>query len=99
MKKDCLPWGLITIQNSKTCTINEKGYKKSSEKTHFKMCRHTLYKETKYSTIPNKMQEFHEQVNNIKQFKTKYSKTCLKRPLKNRQNKDLNDKWELNEGR
>ena len=22
-----------------------------------------------------------------------YSKTCLKRPLKNRQNKDLNDKW------
>ena len=25
--------------------------------------------------------------------KNKYSKTCLKRPLKNRQNKDLNDKW------
>ena len=23
----------------------------------------------------------------------KNSKTCLKRPLKNRQNKDLNDKW------
>ena len=22
-----------------------------------------------------------------------YSKTCLKRPLKKRQNKDLNDKW------
>ena len=22
-----------------------------------------------------------------------YSKTCLKRPLENRQNKDLNDKW------
>ena len=22
-----------------------------------------------------------------------YSKTCLKRPLKNRQNKDLTDKW------
>ena len=22
-----------------------------------------------------------------------YSKTCLKRPLKNRQSKDLNDKW------
>ena len=22
-----------------------------------------------------------------------YSKTCLKRPLKNRQNKDLYDKW------
>ena len=22
-----------------------------------------------------------------------YSKTCLKRPLKNRQNKDFNDKW------
>ena len=22
-----------------------------------------------------------------------YSKTCVKRPLKNRQNKDLNDKW------
>ena len=28
-----------------------------------------------------------------------YSKTCLKRPLKNRQNKDLNDKRQLNEGR
>ena len=23
----------------------------------------------------------------------KYSKTCVKWPLKNRQNKDLNDKW------
>ena len=22
-----------------------------------------------------------------------YSKTCIKRPLKNRQSKDLNDKW------
>ena len=22
-----------------------------------------------------------------------YSKTCVKRPLKNRQNEDLNDKW------
>ena len=28
-----------------------------------------------------------------------YSKPCLKRPLKNRQNKDVNDKWYLNEGR
>ena len=27
-----------------------------------------------------------------------YSKTCVKWPLKNRQNIDLNDKWELNEG-
>ena len=26
-------------------------------------------------------------------FQINYSKTCLKRPLKNRQNKDLNDKW------
>ena len=26
------------------------------------------------------------------------SKTCAKRPLENRQNKDLNDKWKLNEG-
>ena len=25
--------------------------------------------------------------------KDKYSKTCVKWPLKNRQNKDLNDKW------
>ena len=29
----------------------------------------------------------------------KYSKTCVKRSLKNRQNKGLNDKWLLNEGR
>ena len=28
-----------------------------------------------------------------------YSKTCLNLPLKNRQNKDLNYKWWLNEGR
>ena len=28
-----------------------------------------------------------------------YSKTCVKRPLKNKQNNDLNDKWWLNEGR
>ena len=27
-----------------------------------------------------------------------YSKTCLKRLLYNRQNKDLNDNWKLNEG-
>ena len=27
-----------------------------------------------------------------------YSKTCNKRSLKNRQDKDLNDKWHLNEG-
>ena len=27
----------------------------------------------------------------------RYSKTCLKRPFKNRQKKDLNDKWLLNE--
>ena len=26
-------------------------------------------------------------------FYCKYSKICLKRPLKNGQNKDLNDKW------
>ena len=31
-------------------------------------------------------------------LKKKYSKTCLKRPLKNRQNKDVNYKWYLNEG-
>ena len=31
-------------------------------------------------------------------IKSMYSKTCVKRPLKNRQNKDLNDKWYLNEG-
>ena len=28
----------------------------------------------------------------------KYSKTCLKRPIKNRQNEDLKDKWQPNEG-
>ena len=34
----------------------------------------------------------------IKEAKDSYSKTCVKQPLKNRQNKDLNDKWKLNEG-
>ena len=33
-----------------------------------------------------------------KQFFPDYSKTCVKRPLKNRQNKDVNEKWYLNEG-
>ena len=28
----------------------------------------------------------------------RYSKTCVKGPLKNRQNKTFNDKWYLNEG-
>ena len=31
-------------------------------------------------------------------LKDKYSKTCLKQPLKNRQNKDQNDNWQLHEG-
>ena len=32
-------------------------------------------------------------------FKVKiYSKTCIKWPLKSRQNIDLNDKWQLNDG-
>ena len=30
--------------------------------------------------------------------KTNYNKTCVKRPLKNRQNKDHNNNWWLNEG-
>ena len=33
-------------------------------------------------------------IENIKHMKIKtYSKTCVKRPLKNRQNKDLNNNW------
>ena len=34
----------------------------------------------------------------IIKMENKYSKTCVKWPLQNRQNKDLNDKWLLNEG-
>ena len=33
------------------------------------------------------------------EMKHKYSKTYVKRPLKNRQNKDLNDNWQLNDGK
>ena len=33
------------------------------------------------------------------QIQAYYNKTCVKRPLKNRQNKDLYDKWLLYEGR
>ena len=29
----------------------------------------------------------------VMMFESMYSKTCVKQPLKNRQNKDLNDKW------
>ena len=45
---------------------------------------------------------FSMEANNLNPDQTasiKYSKTCLKGPLQNRQNKDLNDKWYLNEGR
>ena len=35
---------------------------------------------------------------NTQKIKYMYSKTCVKRPLINKQNKDLNDKWQLNEG-
>ena len=34
----------------------------------------------------------------VAQYLYMYSKTCLKRPLKNSQNKGLKDKWLLNEG-
>ena len=39
------------------------------------------------------------QKGNYTQKPVKYSKTCVKQPLKNRQNNDLIDKWWLNEGR
>ena len=41
---------------------------------------------------------FRDGVQTVSAFKDGYSKTCVKRPLKNRQNKGLNEKW-LNEGR
>ena len=34
-----------------------------------------------------------------KSAKETYSKTCVKRPLQNKHKKDVNDNWELNEGR
>ena len=37
-------------------------------------------------------------LNNALRRHNTYSKTCVKRPLKNRQNKDVNDKWQLHEG-
>ena len=36
---------------------------------------------------------FRDGVQTVSAFKNGYSKTCLKRPLKNRQNKGLNNKW------
>ena len=33
--------------------------------------------------------------NNYELRRLVYSKTCVKRPLKNRQNKDVNDKFEM----
>ena len=38
------------------------------------------------------------QVCNCSHLGHMYSKTCLKWPLKNRQNRDLNDKWQPNTG-
>ena len=46
----------------------------------------TIYKETGISGHILTGEQ-HNQPNLI------YSKSCVKRPLKNRQNKDLNDKW------
>ena len=40
-----------------------------------------------------------EQLEETEQLCHRYSKTCFKRSLKNRQNKCLNDKWLLNEDR
>ena len=36
---------------------------------------------------------YSKKLDNSNSDSSKYSKTCLKQPLKNRQNKDLNDKW------
>ena len=44
--------------------------------------------EPEYSEIPDEMQKNDRTV-----------KICVKLSLKNRQNKDLNDKWYFNEGR
>ena len=39
-----------------------------------------------------------ENIHNYTLKHSVYSKTCVKPSLKNRQNKDLNDKWKRNEG-
>ena len=50
--------------------------------------------------ISNILQEVPTSFADQRKFKIAvYSKACLKWPLKNRQNKDINDKWYLNEGR
>ena len=56
-----------------------------------------------HELAPNTVTGDRAQVDDNKQFnvltvigdltKYIYSKTCVKRPLKNRQNKDLNNKW------
>ena len=46
------------------------------------------------STIPKSdCKDWIWRLNKCVDFKGDYSKTCVKRPLKNRQNKGLNDKW------
>ena len=51
------------------------------------------------SSDPNEILQifvFHQDLHCLSKYLLRgfqYSKTCLKRPLKNRQNKDLKDKW------
>ena len=45
-----------------------------------------------YTMLLNQKLIFHRKVS-LADKGSVYSKTCVKRPLKNRQNKDLNDKW------
>ena len=56
----------------------------------------------KKSYFDKKYSSYSESTNSTKQIVhvgSQYSKTCLKQPLKKRQNKELNNKWLLNEDR
>ena len=77
---------------------------KEQRKTHVKKPKGTVF------SIGLSMRLFHDQSylplsrhffcpeNVVCLLHLLYSKPCLKQPLKNRQNKDLNDKLKLNEG-
>ena len=64
-------------------------------KTVCKSYKQTTIREKKlneHADVSSRARSLHF-IESLHQIQHKYSKTCVKRPLKNRQNKGLNDNW------
>ena len=92
------------------CIANPTQWPMLPVKTLISLCIHPVWSETSLSTLEKPGNLGYPGVNECLYSCTRwfsrnslqrclYSKTYVKRPLKNRQNKCLNDNWLLNEGR